>query len=190
MWLKFNLAVLLLFSALLGGAHRQPHAAGCDVALRLSTSNPTFRVGGYPRMHITVTNNGIAPVTLVRPGDGSLEAWRTPVVSWSVLEGETGGSHPAEPVPSEFRGCGNLNSLRPEEVFTLAPGETKELTELPINHQFRPGTHRVMFLYANKPTLGWRGIPLGEHDPQAMERVRGSSACTLSSNEVVLNVIE
>jgi hypothetical protein len=40
----------------------------------------------------------------------------------------------------------------------------------------------------NIPDLVWRGIPLGEHDPSAMEMVRRSTPFKIVSNVVEVEV--
>jgi hypothetical protein len=85
--------------------------------------------------------------------------------------------------------CGNINALRSDEVFDLAPGETKELKGWVYLEPFKePGVYKVVFLYANRPSLEWKGIPLGEHDKMAMWFIRLSTKATLSSNELVFTV--
>jgi len=54
----------------------------------------------------------------------------------------------------------------------------------------KPGKYRVRFEYENRPWMEWAGIPFGRHDEEEMQRVRQSTACKLSSNEVIFTVGE
>lgn len=165
-------------------------AASGELALRLSAESTSLRVGERPSVRVTITNNGGDAVTLVHPGDGSDVGWRTPHVAWSVIGANSEAEHRPEPAPhSGTRMCGNINSLKPDELFYLAPGETKELKGWASLEPFgEPGVYRVVYLYANRPALEWKGIPLGEHDESTMWFVRRSTQCTLSSNELVFSV--
>ena len=90
-----------------------------------------------------------------------------------------------------------INRLVPGEVFTLRPGETKnlwlwrEIGSSLLTEPFpKPGKYRVRFEYENRPWMEWAGIPFGRHDEEEMQRVRQSTACKLSSNEVIFTVGE
>jgi hypothetical protein len=43
---------------------------------------------------------------------------------------------------------------------------------------------------ANRPSKPFGGVELGTHNPIAMLRVRNSTECTLTSNEVLFSVTE
>jgi hypothetical protein len=97
--------------------------------------------------------------------------------------------HPAM-VPL-YRGgrCGNVNALKSNEVFSLAPGKSQDLFGWIDSPRFtEPGTYSVVFYYSNDPEQKWQGIPLGKHDPDAMKRVEKSHKCLLISNELNLTV--
>jgi hypothetical protein len=97
--------------------------------------------------------------------------------------------HPAT-VPL-YRGgrCGNVNALKSNEVFSLAPGKSQDLSGWIGSPRFtEPGTYSVVLYYSNDPELKWQGIPLGKHDPDAMNRVEKSHKCLLISNELNLTV--
>ena len=159
--------------------------------MQLASPDTSLSVKEPVQVKVTITNHGKMPVTLVRPGDGSESGWRTPIVNWSVLEAGDKANHPAEPVPEGGPRCGNMNPLQADEVFDLAPGASKELTGWVYLEPFaRPGQYRVVFLYANRPSLTWKGGALGHDDPAAMKRVRISTPCSLVSNEVVFTIEE
>lgn len=173
------LAVALLGSAAAGKAPQ------CPVALTIEfpTADVELTRDGYlwgDTVKATVTNVGDLVVTLVQPGDGSGENRRTPSVAWVV----------DQEVQAPGRGgCGNINSLRSEEVFDLFPGQALALSEwIPPLQLRRPGTYEIQLLYRNDPSREMDGIPLGQHDADALERMKRSTVCELKSNPVRLTV--
>src|SRR5262245_43765851 len=92
----------------------QPDSA-TRVAVELRPAHQVIKIGEAPDLSVTVVNHGGQEVILVEPGDGSDWGWRTPVIEWSSS--------------TWFRGprCGNVNALKPEDVFTLKPGESRRL---------------------------------------------------------------
>src|SRR5262249_11969623 len=91
--------------------------------------------------------------------------------------------------PPRVGRCGNINALRPEEVFELKPGGVQSLGDwIPPVWVTQTGMYRLRLRYQNDPSLKWSGIPLGAHDPGAMKRVQASTPCTALSNEVVVKV--
>jgi hypothetical protein len=169
--------------------HRQATAAA-GLELHISAKETSLTQGEQPQIHATITNKGAAPVTLVLPGDGSESGWRTPLVGFSSVKAGRGKpKHPAE-VPL-YRGgrCGNVNPLKGDEVFSLAPGQSKDLGDWVGSPRLaEPGTYGVVLYYANDPGLKWRGVPLGRHDADAMRQVARSYKCLLVSNELRLTV--
>ena len=159
-----------------------------EMTLRFIPETTVIRVDEYPTAKLFITNQSTRTVTLVTPGDGSAGAWRTPVVQWSILEAGSSTEHPTSPnFEPQMRSCGNVNPLRWDEVFSLAPGETKEINRSMPSFR-KPGSYRVRYLYANRPSIKWLGLPLGDHNPFAMWRVKNSTECTLISNEVLVTV--
>lgn len=133
-----------------------------------------------PKLTAALINRGKAPVTLVLPGDGSESGWRTPVLTWRV-----DGAVPK----AEFGRCGNVNALRPGEVFVLRPGERKELGSwIGQPASLTPGKHRLTLEYANVPGLKWKGVPLGKHDAETMKRVQTSTPVRTVSNAVTVEI--
>src|SRR5438067_2030418 len=111
--------------------------------LRLQTTTPHMKRGQDVRWEVSIINHGQQAVTLVQPGDGSDCGWRTPVIEW-VINGKVEGAgrlieevskadspvrkpvlKPACLSPDFARSdrCGNINALKPDEVFVLKPGE-------------------------------------------------------------------
>jgi hypothetical protein len=177
-----------LLSTTFAGTTRTPVQASGGLSLKLSTEAMTVHVMEPPKVSIVIHNGGRKPVVLVRPGDGSDRNLRTPLVKWLV-----------EPVPGEGDSTGiirvvmpdgNINALRPDEVFTLAPGESETFRTYVWATFSKPGKYRVRYEYENRPLMEWGGIVLGEHDEGAMRRIRQSTACKLTSDEVVFTVVE
>lgn len=83
---------------------------------------------------------------------------------------------------------GNINPLEWDDVFTLRPGETKELKVAWLTYFTRLGNYRVRVLYANRPAKPFGGIELGMPHPIAIWRLKHSTETTLISNEVVFTV--
>jgi hypothetical protein len=142
-------------------------------ALQLTPETQSIKAGQSPHFTVTLVNGGKNEVVLVEAGDGSGCGWRTPLVEWSPRQ-RCGG-----------RRCGNINALKPEEVFTLRPAESRELKGwLGEPYLPNPGRYRVALRYSNEPQREWFGVPLGEHDPKAWALVRRSTPVTVVSNAV------
>jgi hypothetical protein len=187
------LAACLLAGGLLCAAEPlrdRQEAAPAPLELRITAKEASLTLGQQPQITATLTNKGNAPVTLVLPGDGSESGWRTPLVGFSSIKlDKDKPRHPAT-VPL-YRGarCGNVNALKSNEVFTLAPGKSQDLTDWIGSPSLpEPGSYSVVFYYANDPGLKWQGLPLGKHDPDALKRVEQSHKCLLLSNELRLTV--
>jgi hypothetical protein len=108
------------------------------------------------------------------PGDGSESGWRTPILTWRTFRGP-------------LVRCGNRNGLKPEEVFTLEPGEWRTLAAhcgLRAPEPLFAGRYRYTVRYENIPDLKWDGMPLRKDDPEAQDRVRRSDRVRVVSNTV------
>lgn len=153
--------------------------------LKITAASTTIKTGEYPKIAAVITNKGDKAVTLVMPGDGSESGWRTPLVGWSVIQHDARLSHPAA-VPLYKGGrCGNMNPLTKEEVFTLQPGASKQLTWIGGPECAAGQKYRVVFYYSNVPETTWRR---GAGDAEAMKQVKQSFKCLLRSNEIEIEV--
>jgi hypothetical protein len=186
--------LLICFCGYVAVRAASPKKAPPLLAVHLSSSRTTLKGEQFLEVTVSVTNKGKQPVTLVRPGDGSGDGWRTPIVQLSMIpvagkSGHLKAKHPVEATP-EMRGrCGNINPLKADEVFEVAPGQTTKLTNWHQRlHLTAPGRYSVVFLYANRPTMAWQGLPLAKHDAGAMRRVRNSTECSLVSNPIIVTV--
>src|SRR5262249_20465372 len=135
-------------------------------------------------------NRGKTPVILIRPGDGSDCGWRTPITGWSVIDTrKPSAKHPATPRLNTNLRCGNLDPFSPKELFTLLPGKRMQIMPYFYNWPYySPGRYRVVFYYINDPTKQWN-MALGEAPvPPADRLIKGSTACRLRSNELILTI--
>jgi hypothetical protein len=159
---------------------RAPPRPSCSVELFVEPEQTTMDLTGgetyWSGFTARLRNLGAAPIVLVEPGgrDG-------PIVSWELVSGE--------PFDDRRVGCGNINALRADEVFDLEPAETHMLSRMVPGFWVRhPGTYKVRLRYENDPDRRWSGIPLGTHDPVAMQRARKSTPCVAVSNVVEITV--
>jgi hypothetical protein len=155
-----------------------------NVALEMKIEAPAeMRVGKYATFKIALTNRTQEVITLVRPGDGSNVGWRTPLTASMIVPESAFKVAPAWPEPRGYVRCGNINSLKADEVVTLRPGESLNYTDYV---QFaEPGKQVVVFYYRNVPGHPWSGLPLGAHDAVAMERVHGSTPVDVRQEAVI-----
>lgn len=167
-------------------ADREP--ARCELVLEMPSTLKQAEI--LSQVRVQIRNLGKSDVTLVMPGDGSECAWRTPIVGWSILPLDSSESHPASAKRTPTGRCGNISGLRPEEVFTLKPGESKSLGEWHAFPPQLPGKYRVMFYYENRPGIDWKGLPLADHDEDAMAAVADSHAVSVASDEVIVEITE
>lgn len=192
LWVKLITVLLFLASCMLSVSSAGTTSASLQepagLSLELSAGATTVRVMEQPKVNIVITNGGREPVVLVRPGDGSDRELRTPLVKW-LVEPVPGEGDPAGILRSVME-CGNINALRPDEVFTLAPGKSETFNTYVWATFSKPGKYRVRYEYENRPSMEWGGIVLGKHDEGAMRRVRQSTACKLTSGEVIFTVTE
>jgi len=182
MFVRFAAAVLLL--------SQLARAAADELSLKLESPEQTIHVGDFARFEVTVSNESKKPLTLVEPGDGSECKWRTPIIGWSAIAADDRVSkHPKEPPRDSRPRCGNVNSLKLDEVFTLQPGNSRKLAAWVGAPTFAmPGKYRLVFYYSNQPDLPMQGVLLGKHDDGVLEKIKQSHPCHLMSNEVIVDV--
>ena len=165
-----------------------PEQAVCTLRLELpAVVSHEARV----KVRVEIKNVGKPNVTLVKLGDGSAVGWRTPIVGWSILPADSKEQHPKQPQKRMVARCGNINALKLDELFTLKPGETMKLGDWNgFPHDIPPGKYRVVYYYSNVPDLKWSGVPLGNHDANAMREVKNSTPIALVSNELQVEVVK
>ena len=183
------ISALLLLAVIIGWVDLKTPP---EIDIELTTLTPIVKTDETPHLSVSLENRGWRSVTLVQSGDGSLDGWRTPVISWT-------GFNPDFPSGR----CGNINALKKEEIFTIAPGEKVQLNSGWIQASFlgqfpkqlgtfllQPGIYQVSFNYSNVPNLKWTGIPLGRHDWFAMRRLRNSTPFEGASNTAKIVVVD
>lgn len=157
-----------------------------DLLLGISAPSLHLKTGQRPEVRAEVFNPGPEPAVLVLPGNRSDSGDRTPIITWNVKVVRQDRDPGPEPIRLL---CGNINPLRADEVFVLEQDERRELGQWVILRPFRaPGIYEVQLKYENRPGLEWRGLPLGPHDPDAMERLRKSTPCVVESNVLTFYV--
>jgi len=135
----------------------------------------------YPQFQLTLTNRGETSVTLVQPGDGSECGWRTPHLKWEWA------AEVKRPTATLAR-CGNMNSLKAGEVFTLNPGESKVLKDWVHAMPPGPGVYKVKVTFINDPQARFGGVELGSHNVAEMAKVRASTPLSVESNTLDVTV--
>jgi hypothetical protein len=189
-WARRITIPLLLIGCLSGArpARTSPQESS-GLALELSAESATVQVMEQPKVSVRITNRGREPVVLVRPGDGSDRNLRTPLVTWH-LEPVAGEGDP-EAILRAVMTCGNINPVGPDAIFALAPNDSETFNTRVWAAFSKPGKYRVRYEYENRPAMEWGGIVLGGgHDEGTMRRVRESTACKLTSGEVIFTVTE
>ena len=162
--------------------------AECELRIEVPAK---IKQDAHGQIKVRINNVGSVPVKLVMPGDGSAVSWRTPIIKWSLTRLDPPDSNDAPPLGFSGGRCGNINRLDPREVFTLNPGESRELSQwVNLPYGMPPGKYRAVFHYSNVPDMKWQGVSLGKHDKAAMRLVKRSTPISLVSNEVIVEIIE
>jgi hypothetical protein len=184
------LAILLtLFGSYIYFDVPRPSTAGLRLEIR-SAGGDHVPADGVDIVAV-VYNDRPEPVTLVAPGDGCYECWRTPLARASISR--VGEVLPWKRRPDLFsppfrRSCGNVNEIGHGDVFTLAPGESKQVgLWIPIVLS-EPGTYRVTVHYVNHPEMRVPPGDLQPRDPSVLTRLAASLPCELHSNQLTINV--
>ena len=141
--------------------------------MRVSPDPFHYRVEGE-ELRLTLVNHTETAIVAVQPGDGSNGGSRTPILRFTARSSQSGQIVPPRQPEG---GCGNINSLHSDEVFTVEPGASAELSGTWVDpwSGLPPGSYRVTLEYHHEPTLEWSGIPLGEHDAESMQKIQGSA---------------
>lgn len=157
----------------------------CGVALRLDALDepvPASHGAVHPAsiLMARVENRGDATVTLVRPGDGSDEGVRTPVVELAFRP-----SREARSILPGGRTCAR-EPPRAGDLLILRPGEACILSSrLSGPGLRRSASHRVRMTYRNHPSMPWISV-IEAPTPEVVELIRSSTPCRMRSNEVTI----
>lgn len=155
----------------------EPAVAGAtDCGLRATlTAEPGQH--GARKYTLTLKNEGTAARTLVTPGDGSEDGRRTPMLAWS-------GTRDGKPAPQLPRPhCGMMNRIEPDEIFTLAPGASRAMSDWISGPSYDPGRYEVQLRYTNDPTK-----EKADASPEVAALLAGSSACEVTSAPLAITV--
>lgn len=204
MYRLYIVSLLLVVSVIMGCGKKPP-----KIDIELTTTTPVVNaMNGMPPFAVSLVNRDKRAVTLVRPGDGSVDGLRTPIISWSVIDVNAPSKDPPR-ISTIFGICGNMNPLQQNEVFTLDPGEKITFGDwIRPSFWLPPGTYEVSFNYSNVPDLKWADsrmrydrniwqqfahrIPSWQygphHDKVAMRQVRTSTPFKGTSNSVKIVV--
>ena len=129
------------------------------------------------RFRGALVNRRRAPVTIVVPGDGSEAGMRTPHTRWEITDPGTG-----ENKGIGWIGCGTINSMRPEEIVTLQPGQRRSFVYWKAVPP--PGRYRVVVHYDNDPTWGDAAAPA----TPILALIRRSDRLVLTSKAIEITV--
>lgn len=169
-----------------------PAPRGLELVATLLT--PTVQPGAPIRVKLELRNGaeqGSIPV--VRPGDGSESGWREPWIRWDVAYvGADGAERPLR--PHTIGRCGMFDADWRDEVTTLRPGESVDVTDgavapLAIHDLQEPGTVRIR---------AWYSWGAGAHDkrpgadpaaPKDLGAMKDTPAFDLASNPVTVTVV-
>ena len=143
----------------------RPPGDTCGLEATIRTTN----ADGYI---VTLANKGSRPVRLVVPGDGSEAGMRTPILTWIATE----GGKPAEPAPAGR--CGFTNEMTVQEVFTLAPGASREMKDWVGQPYVKPGTYDLKLRFRNDPKQ------VRNASPDVTKLVAATDACDVTSNSI------
>jgi hypothetical protein len=138
-----------------------------------------FRQDHQPEITARLINGGAQPLRLVMPGHGSFAGWRTPLVEWTFTPHAAGLSTSFGPIGS------NTYAIEHDEVFVLAPGESRDLGGWIIPPCFPSSPEfSASITYFNDPTIPVRGVTSRPHDEAALALIRQSDRCRVQSNEI------
>ena len=78
-----------------------------------------------------------------------------------------------------------MNPIEEREIFTLAPGQKRTLSEWIAAPAYAPGTYEVRLRYTNDPTKAARKAPAS---PAVLARLAKTSACEVTSAPLTIKV--
>lgn len=147
------------------GAAPGPRAAAHDSPVELTLGAPAHVALGAPiALALEFANTARAPITLVRPLDGSFEHWRDPGYELYLRDESS-----SEIYAYAFHGarCGNVNPITKEDYVTLTPGEKRDDVHANGWASYfsnaavaRPGTYSLWAVYRECGKKG--GVALGK----------------------------
>jgi len=150
-----------------------PGSCALDARLRAEGASPDGS-----EFVLVLTNTGSTPLHLVTPGDGSESGWRTPVLTWTA----TADGKPASTAP--LARCGLMNRIKKDEIFTLAPGASREIREWLPRLSLPAGRYTVRLTYRNDPTIEIDN----DTDEEVKRLLASTTSCQATTNAVEVTV--
>ena len=162
-----------------------PYTYSDKIDLRITAQKSSVGVLEGVWVNAVLTNKGSKLLRLVLPGDGSEDAWRTPIIKWNVQVLD----RPQPEHNSKSYRCGNIDALKWGEVFHLYPNQIRAFDrQVDRSLMFQPGTYKISMVYINDPSKDWDGLPLGFHNLLEMCFVHHSTRCEVISNEIIITI--
>jgi len=128
------------------------------------------------RFALDLKNEGKQAVKLVVAGDGSSAGWRTPIITWTATQNGKAAT------PEVFGRCGLTNPLTVQEIFILAPGQSKTMTDWLDPVPFTKGTFELRVHYKNDPALASKEGKGQAAFGDVQKAFAATSACEVTSN--------
>ncbi len=150
-------------------------SSSCKLKASLRDVGPT---PSGKRFKLLLKNEGTSAVRLVMPGDGSESGWRTPILTWSATQG-------TKPIAVRFgRHDAMMNRIEASEIFSLAPGASRELGEWVLAPSLPAGAYELRLTYRNDP-----GLTSGKTAANASDEVKhliaDTTPCEATTNSVL-----
>lgn len=192
--LQIALTTIAIASFMLSSSFLNDSVNTYDIELRIESDrdqiDPKLNPNHYAKITGELINNGSKSIKLVLPGDGSDDGWRTPYIKWSVVEYKDEQTKKHEFKFEEGMRCGNVNSLKPDDIIELLPNQSVTLDEWigfpKIPH--KSGKYRIRLSYENDPKAKWQG--LGFHDKSLLRKAKRTNKIKVMSNEITVEVLQ
>ena len=192
--IQIALVTIVLASFIVLSSFQKDDENTYDIELRIESDrdqiDPHLNPNHYTKITGELINNGNNSIKLVLPGDGSDDGWRTPYIKWSVVEDKDKQIKIHE---FKFQGamrCGNVNSLKSDDIIELLPNQSVTLDEWigypQIPH--KSGTYAIKLYYENDPKAKWQG--LGFHKSFLLRKAKRTDKVKVMSNEISVEVLQ
>jgi hypothetical protein len=157
-------------------------------ALHLTAQKTTLSGAEAPKFSIAFSNQGGAPLQLLKPIDGAEDGMRCVKYEWKVVRAD------GAPIkPRSYGRCGNSNSIGVEDFETVEPGANQAIAanwlagpamKLDLSPK---GVYRVQLTYTfTLPDGDLSPAPFGggTKPGKAQELLKQTHECTIASNWV------
>lgn len=154
--------------------------------LQLSAKAQVLQAGEAMAISASFSNEGSAPLTVLKPIDGAGDGMRCVSYQWKVVRADGTAI-----TPKGYGRCGNTNSISEKDFATLAPGARTAIgpdwlsaPEMKLDLS-PPGVYRVQLIYSFKLPEGELGpAPFGggTQPGRAQELLKETAVVTVESN--------